>query len=586
MEGCSLGSSSFWKMSKNKIIQKINLHSLMIVLIVLCIYEYGIQKICGFTMYPDEFGYWASAASVVGYDWSETASLGSYYSFGYSLILVPILKIFTGKVTAYRAAVFINMLLMCTGVFLFGKIIEKIFPETATGIKILVSGASVLYPAWIFYMQMTMSEAVLFFVFSLDIYLFCVFMEKQKVSAAIALATALIYGYCVHMRTVGILIACVLVCLCMLIREKENRKTIFVWFSVLVLLYLLALFLKNRTIEVVFSYTREDVLAGNDYSSQWGKVAAILTLTGMKKFVCSLLGKLYYLGLSSFGTFYWALAWCLRESVRLIRKENTQSRQWMALFLLLAVIGQVLISSIYMYNTNVIDCLIYGRYNELLVPVMMMIGIVTMSKSRLLIPVTVCMGTVLGGVTFLLLHIIEAGNMSGIRGYHVAGISYLLQGNNQDIRSFFWHTWLLGFGLMLLVCAFVWLGSHRTSTWWIYAGILAIEIAAGLQISEHYTYQVNYNNYDNLLIAEVLQEKGVEDINILYLDEGHLPLVDFLQMQIPEKTIHVIREDELPSIDGKNYIMITDAKTEQDEVLNEQFERKIWTNVFNLYYNN
>lgn len=577
-------------MLKNRIINKVNLHLLLIVLIVVCIFEYGIQKICGFTMYPDEFGYWASAASVVGYDWSETASLGFYYSFGYSLILVPILAIFRDGIMAYRAAVFINMLLMCISVFLFGKIIDKIFPETNKGVKILISGAAVLYPAWIFYMQMTMVEAVLMFVFSLDIYLFYKFMENKKVSTAIVLAVALILGYCVHMRTIGILIAGVLVCLCRMIGEKENKKTFILWFGVVVLLFGITMYLKNITTATVFSFAGDDALSVNDYDSQWGKFVEILTFTGMKKFMCGVVGKLYYLGLASFGTFYWAFAWCLKESTRLIRqkvrKEDVQPRQWMALFLFLSVMGQMLISSIYMYDTDVIDCLVYGRYNELLVPVMMLIGIIAMSKSRFLIWMTMLMGTVLGGITALLLHVIDQENMSGIRGYHVAGISYLLQGSNQNVSLYFWHTWMLGFGLMLLVCAFVWLGRWRTSTWWLYAGILVIEIAAGLQISNHYTYQVNYTNYDNMLIAEVLQERRGEDIDVLYLDEDHLPFVDFLQMQIPEKTVHVITEDELSSLGGgKGYIVITDAETEHGEALKELFDREIGTNVFNLYYN-
>ena len=217
---------------------------------------------------------------------------------------------------------------------------------------------------------------------------------------------------------------------------------------------------------------------------------------------------------------------------------------------------------------------------------MMLIGIIAMSKSRFLIRMTMLMGMVLGGITALLLHVIDQENMSDIRGYHVAGISYLLQGSNQDVRLFFWHTWLLGLGLIMLVCAFVWLGSRWASTWWLYAGILVIEIAAGLQINNHYTYQVNYTNYDNMMIAETLQERRGEDIDILYLDEDHLPFVDFLQMQIPEKTIHVITEDELSCLgEGKNYMVITDAETKQSSVLKEQFDREIRTSVFCLYYN-
>lgn len=574
-------------MSKNQIIGKINLHFLLVVLIICCIFEYGVQKIWGFTLYPDEFGYWASAASVVGYDWSEVASLGSYYSFGYSLILIPILKIFSGGGMAYRVAVFINMILMCIGVFLFGKLIEGIFPRTETNIRVLVSGVSVLYPAWIFYMQMTLAEAVLIFVFTLTVYLFYRFMEKQRASTAIALAALLIYGYCVHMRTVGVVIACVLVCIFRFIREKGNKKVLLIWFGAVALLCGLAFLLKNHTILTVYTYAEESELAINDYGSQWGKIAGIFTFTGMQRFACSILGKLYYLGISSFGTFYWAIGWCLKESIGIFRttKEKIRPRQWLALFILLAVIGQVLISSIYMIDSNLIDGLVYGRYNELFVPVTIMIGIIAMSRSRLLVPVTILIGTILRGITFLLLRVIEQAHLSRIRGYHVPGISYFLQESSFDVPTYFWRTWMLGFGMILLVCAFVWLGRWRSSTWWMYAGILIVEIVAGLQITSHFIYEDNSTIFENQMIADLLQEKSGEEINIMYLDEGFTPFVDLLQMQLPEEKIHVITTDELPSISDKKCVVVTYAETGQDEVLKEMFDKKTATKLFCVYYN-
>ena len=75
---------------------------------------YGIQGIFGFSLFPDEFGYWASAAGFLGYDFSEVCSISSFYSFGYSLILIPILKLFSDSIIAYRAAVVVNLLLHIT----------------------------------------------------------------------------------------------------------------------------------------------------------------------------------------------------------------------------------------------------------------------------------------------------------------------------------------------------------------------------------------------------------------------------------------------------------------------------------------
>ena len=98
-------------------------------ILILSVCMYGICSIVGFSYYPDEFGYWSSAAANIGYDWSEVASLGSYYSFGYSLILTPILYFFRGGLAAYRAAVVVNMLLHAGSVWLLGGIARRLCPK-------------------------------------------------------------------------------------------------------------------------------------------------------------------------------------------------------------------------------------------------------------------------------------------------------------------------------------------------------------------------------------------------------------------------------------------------------------------------
>lgn len=563
--------------------KRINLYLILILLIVFCVFQYGIQKICGFTIYPDEFGYWASAARAVGYDWSEVASMGSYYSFGYSMILIPVLKLFTDGVAAYRAALFVHMLMMCGSVFLFQGIITKVFPEMEAGRRALISGAAVLYPPWIFYMQMTMAEAVLFFVFLLDVYLFLCFMEQQQAVIGIGLAVSLVYGYSVHMRTVGVVIACVITLLCWRMMGTGHQKNLFVLFGVMVLLGVIVVLMKDRIIVTVFSQAGEETIAVNDYSGQWSKIPGIFTLSGMLQLWEGIIGKLYYLGISSFGTFYWGLGWCFKESSCLIRnrmkKENMQPKQWMAMFLFLAVIGQVLISSIYKYRSDLIDALVFGRYNEFLTPVMMLIGIVVMTKSRFLFPATAAIGTVLGGVTFLLLKIIDRRSMSTMRTDHIPGFSYFLQRDSADVVLFFRNTYLLSLGLILLICVFVWLSRWRTSLWWILTVLLFVEIAAGLEINSQYTYRVNDGNFINLSIAEVLQGE------IYYLDEGRPPYVAFLQMQVPAEPIHVMEIDELTTMDITQCMVVTCIDTEQDEFLRQFFDKKITAVSFCLYYN-
>ena len=87
---------------------------------------YSIYQIYSFELIPDEFGYWTYAATLSGCDWSDIVSLGSYYSFGYTLILYPIFQIFQDSIVAYRAAVTVNFLLMILAYFVLLKNIMRL----------------------------------------------------------------------------------------------------------------------------------------------------------------------------------------------------------------------------------------------------------------------------------------------------------------------------------------------------------------------------------------------------------------------------------------------------------------------------
>ena len=108
-------------MGKEENRQDIRFVVVFIVFSLVCLCMYGLHRIYGFSLFPDEFGYWASAAKVLGYDFSEVASIGSYYSFGYSLILLPILHLLSDSVLAYRCAVVVNLLLQILSFFILGR---------------------------------------------------------------------------------------------------------------------------------------------------------------------------------------------------------------------------------------------------------------------------------------------------------------------------------------------------------------------------------------------------------------------------------------------------------------------------------
>ena len=100
---------------------------------------YSIGHIYGFELIPDEFGYWTYASTLSGCDWSDIVSIGSYYSFGYTLILYPIFRLFKDSIYVYRTAVTINFMLMIIAYAVLMRIIMAFRKEKKVSYAALIS---------------------------------------------------------------------------------------------------------------------------------------------------------------------------------------------------------------------------------------------------------------------------------------------------------------------------------------------------------------------------------------------------------------------------------------------------------------
>lgn len=571
-----------------------HIYLIFIILIIICIFQYGIHKICGFTIYPDEFGYWASAARAVGYDWTEVASLGSYYSFGYSVVLIPLLKMFKDSVAVYRAAVAVNMILMCLGVLIIHQIIRRLFPEEENPEidrikRVFISGIAVFYPSWIFYMQMTLAEALLMFLFAGLTCLFICLIQKPRAVTAVLLAAVLVYSYCVHMRTVAVVIACLFTLALWGITNPAMRKPALIMMVAAAAAGLAVVVIKRNVILSVF--TGADT-AVNDYGSQMDRIRNILQSGGVKTFIKEIIGKIFYLGMATYGLFYWSVGWCLKETTDLFKKifgkrtDGCTAVHWTAVFLLLAIIGEILICSIFMHGSMPVDSVIYGRYNEFLIPVTMVTGIVAMLKSKRIIRITFALGTISGVMLFPILSVIKEGQMNGIRGYFVAGISYLLN-REEDFNPplYFKEVWIVGFILMILTAAVIMAVKKSRNMAWLLGIIIMLETGIGIRISEQYAYRANRFDYQDLIISEKIMESTDKAVSVFYLDEGMLPYVDFQQMQLREVTIHVVSGEITEQMTCEGAFLIVSRDTQRQQELEQIYDRHIVSNLNILYYN-
>lgn len=559
---------------------------------LVCLCMYGIQGIYSFSLFPDEFGYWAGAAKVLGYDFSEITSIGSFYSFGYSLILMPVMKIFSDSVLAYRAAVVVNLLLQVSSFFIFTKIADRLFENTDRLTGAILSGIAVLYPSWVFYVQMTMSEALLFFMYTLVVFLMMFYLDNPSVYAGILVAIAAIYVYSVHMRTVGIPIAviCTILFDCVLRQKRHGSGKCFLIagmsVSLIICGFILCLFLKKYMIGVLYSGGAKNVTAINDYSGQMSKFAELFTVAGIGRFFAAMSGKVLYLGCASFGMGYIGIYALVK---RVIRKDVK------ALFVLLASLFQFVVMCIYLiHSADVVeeryDLFLNGRYIDYVVPLLTVIGMNEVLHCRVNIRIIASLVSVMISSAAISCMVVLR-NKVGMRDPHgmlMVGMSYFMDEKNvRPARTIIIST------VFALLVMFVMMGIalfyQKSGNFYVLCIIHLFLIGLSYNACDHFIYIGQSYIYGDIQVADEIaglrKEGHSGDVILVY--EGGLEYIDTVQFRLRDEHIGVVYADTHEELLKLKYddLVLVDYESDLNAELSKKYDSSWESGHFELYYN-
>ena len=121
-------SLKIWVQNHNSSIMQISLATVVFLLGRWRLAEVG-QPI----LFNDEYGYWANSAYLMGEDWSSVTSRIGYYSYGYSLLLVPLRylaqQFWWNWDILYQSAVVLNALMLVGSYLLSMQICRRFFKD-------------------------------------------------------------------------------------------------------------------------------------------------------------------------------------------------------------------------------------------------------------------------------------------------------------------------------------------------------------------------------------------------------------------------------------------------------------------------
>ena len=181
-------------------------------------------------LYEDEFGYWSNSSFFLGQDWSSMTSRICYYSYGYSLLLVPIrllTKCFDWNWRQMYEAVIVMQSLMLVAAFLIAvKLCKRYLKDFHWLVRDFTCLAVLLYPTYVVYAHIAWTETTLAFLVWVFLYMMMRIIDKPTVGNHICFALVAFYMYTVHQRCLAAVIAAIMMVLYLkLLKENNLRQT-------------------------------------------------------------------------------------------------------------------------------------------------------------------------------------------------------------------------------------------------------------------------------------------------------------------------------------------------------------------------
>lgn len=353
-----------------------------------------ISKVTGPFVYADEFGYWAHAAHLVGKTWAGVMDGMTWYGFGYSFLLAPVLLLSSKMVVIYKMAVLFNVA-MCVGVYGVAYLIAgRLFVNWDVLQRGTAAFAATSFSSYIFYSYVTMSETCVTLLLWLVFYELILAEESPKWWKGLLIGITLGFLYMVHNRTIGVIVVVFLCMLLLFVRHCFDLKT-----NASCLIALIFMIILKHIFESVFLDMIENNYMLNTLGitikvggatmagSQVEKVVGLFHFQGMKELILNIIGQLWECMSATYLLFGMGFVYAAR---RFWYSYRAKQNMCLYFFPLLAVLTSIGITGIFFYLSPLvesagktrIDTLFYGRYNECFFGIFILLGIGLLAERR------------------------------------------------------------------------------------------------------------------------------------------------------------------------------------------------------------
>lgn len=537
----------------------------------------------------DEYGYWSHAALFTGHDWSDVLSGHmNWYSYGYSLILVPLFWISHNLHLMYKLAVLLNGCFAVASFYLCIQCAEILFPKTKRWLLLVVSFMACMYSSYITQGPIAWSETFLYLLVWLLLYLFLRFEQNPCISRALCLSLCMGGCYITHNRTIGIVTAYFMIVLFLRMTDAIDWKL----FTALLLPLVAVLFFNVRIKTYLCMMEGFGLKPKNGMGAQKDHLLSLLTLDGWQNLIRSLSGQMWSLMTSTFGLLYWGLLHCGAGIKHAFRAKKPQRHTSFYLFTLLSCTGTFLISAISLIDpasiTNLdsdtdLTYFIYTRYDECIIGILLLLGFLELASRKrdlkfiLLTAGEACFYAVISVILYFNLQRIT--DTWHYRSFCAAGIGFYRLFSEKFAMGWCILIGTAGFFILLVLLSFYKKGFQKLHVTAACLFLTAVFIPTGLYSAKIGTInsqlgKVSSGNLD--MYNELKRVVGYRDVYCTLDDTKNYRIAYELQVNLIDTHVYSITMEDLPvqdtgyficcsngdldSFEGDDYYMLAQSK--------------------------
>ena len=557
------------KQAINKIKEK-HILAFFIFLILVFSLKY-INQLSVPTFLNDEIGYLANAALLSGKDWSGITRISAYYSYGYSIVLVPLFFLIKNTSHLYKAIILLNVFFYIISYYLSFITIKDLFRKIDSRVVAFICGIVSLYSANIYNVNYAWVEPLLYLVFWILIYQMNQIYKFKNNKNILLLSFFLFFMYTIHQRTVGIILVGCLCIICLYINKNIDKRNLLVFFLSIISFIVIGILLKQHIKECLWNNTVIEKLANaNEYSGQITKIIAIVQSPKLIwNLIRGIIGKYYYLVISTGSIVTFGIIKIIKEiKITFVDKKQIHV---VYLFMLLSLFILMTTSSVFFITAERFDTVLYGRYSEFAMSPLFICGIISFIKKDFSLK-----DIIINVVILLVAYFSTKGFLSGTKNYIFPCTVNASLFYDRDVQAFAFNKYFfIGIILFFVVYFFM----TRRKNFFKIIPALSLIIFWNMCVSSAME-QDKLLAQDNISQVKIIADSIKKNKPIYYIYEGNYEdnyprwFIGDIQYMIPNRTIYLTNIGDVDKLN--NCYIITYG----DELKYKQIESVIGYHLY------